>query len=98
MPAVTKPAASVFFRRTERIQVRWPVSAAVDKPEVRVLGRDGVPLELKVTLSELAEEGVMFIAADLNLAPLTAGEYLMEVRGSASGKTESAMLAFRVFR
>ena len=51
-----------------------------------------------MTVSEAVEGGVRYVVADLNLAPLTAGEYLMEVKGTAAGKVESAMLAFRVFR
>ena len=98
LPAVVKPAASVYFRRTERMQIRWPVTGALEQREARVLGRDGVPLALTVSVSDLDDQGTRFVVVDLNLAPLTAGEYLMEVKGSAAGKTESAMLAFRVFR
>ena len=98
LPAVQKPAGSVFFRRTERMQVRWPVAAALDQREARILGRDGVPLELAVAVKDLEEGGRRFLVADLNLAPLTAGEYIIEARGSAGGRTESALLAFRVFR
>ncbi|MBA2258201.1 MAG: VWA domain-containing protein [Acidobacteria bacterium] len=98
LPSVTKPAASVYFRRTERMQIRWPVTAPMTHREARVLGRDGVRLELAVSMSEREEDGARFAVVDLNLAPLTAGEYIMELKGTAAGATESAMLAFRVFR
>lgn len=97
-PTSPRPAASVMFRRTERIRVQWPVSAPVEAREGRLLGRDGVPLELAVTLTEHEDSGTRFVVADLNLAPLTAGEYVIEVKGTASGKTELAMLAIRVGR
>lgn len=97
-PTNPRPAASVQFRRTERIQVRWPVSAATEFREARILGRDGVPLELAVNMREIEETGNRFIAADLNLAPLTAGEYIIEARATVGGKTESAHLAIRVAR
>ena len=97
-PTQPRPAGSVFFRRTERLQVRWPVTGALTSPAARILGRDGVPLELAVTVAERQEEGVRYVVADLNLAPLTAGEYIIEVQGTTAGATESARLAFRVFR
>ena len=98
MPAVMKPAGSIYFRRTERMQVRWPATASLTERNARVLGRDGVPLELAVTVSDREEDGARFVVVELNLAPLTAGEYILELKGSAAEKTEAALLAFRVFR
>ena len=66
--------------------------------EAHVLGRDGVPLELAVSASDLEEAGTRFVVVDLNLAPLTGARYIMELKGTAAGKSEAAMLAFRVFR
>ena len=97
-PAQPRPAGSVYFRRTERMQVRWPATATVAQPTARVLGRDGVPLDLAVTVTEREEAGVRFVVADLNLAPMTAGEYILEVQAAAGNDTVSARLAFRVFR
>ncbi len=74
------------------------MTGAVEERTARLLGRDGVPLELPVALSEVEEGGIKFLVADLNLAPLTAGDYIIEVSGKAGGKTETAMLAFRVGR
>jgi VWFA-related protein len=97
-PSSPRPAGSVQFRRTERIQVRWPVNGSIDSREARVLGRDGVPLELGPALSDREEDGIRFVVADLNLAPLTAGEYIIEVKATAAGKEDSAHLAIRVGR
>ena len=97
-PTNPRPAASVEFRRTERIQIRWPVTAATDSREARILGRDGVPLELTVNMRDLEEAGARFIVADLNLAPLTAGEYIIEARATGGGRSDSAHLAIRVGR
>jgi VWFA-related protein len=97
-PSSPRPAGSVQFRRTERIQVRWPVNGSIDGREARVLGRDGVPLELAPTLSDREEGGIRFVVADLNLAPLTAGEYLIELKATAAGNADSAHLAIRVGR
>ena len=98
-PSQPRPAGSVYFRRTERMQVRWPITGTLTQPTGRILGRDGVPLELALPISEKEEDGVRYVVADLNLAPLTQAEYVLEVQGvGAGGATESARLAFRVFR
>jgi len=98
-PSQPRPAGSVFFRRTERMQVRWPITGTLTQPTGRILGRDGVPLELALPISEKEEDGVRYVVADLNLAPLTQAEYVLEVQGAgAGGVTDSARLAFRVFR
>ena len=98
-PTQPRPAGSVFFRRTERMQVRWPVTGALANPTARVLGRDGVPLELAPAVAEKEEGGMRYVVVDLNLAPLTQAEYVLEVQGATpDGGTSSARLAFRVFR
>lgn len=97
-PSNVRPAASIYFRRTERIQVRWPLTAPIESRAARILGRDGAPLELQVNASELQEAGTTFVVADLNLAPLTAGEYVLEMTATAGGKSESSHLAIRVGR
>ncbi len=97
-PTTPRPAASVEFRRTERIQVRWPLLSPVESTEGRILGRDGVPLELLPKMSTIDEGGAKFVVADLNLAPLTAGEYIIEVAATTAGKSESSHLAIRVGR
>ena len=97
-PTISRPAGSMEFRRTERVQVRWPVTADVQGAEGRILGRDGVPLGLAVAVKPLDEQGVRFLVADLNLAPLTAGEYIIEVSARVSGEAISSQLAIRVGR
>ena len=93
-PNVVRPAASPQFRRTERIQIRWPMLRKVEGPVARVLGRDGKPIDLAVTLSEREEGGIPMLVADFNLAPLTAGEYIIEVRAQDA----VADVAIRVMR
>jgi VWFA-related protein len=97
-PANLRPAGSVQFRRTERLQARWPVTGSASRHEARLLGRDGMPLELAVTTSTREEAGVTYLVADLNLAPLTAGEYVLEMKAEAGGQSSAAHLAFRVGR
>lgn len=97
-PTTPRPAGSAQYRRTERIRVQWPLAGGVEEPIARLLGRDGVPLELQVALSEHEEGGIRFLVANINLAPLTAGDCVIEVSGKTAGTVERAMLAFRVSR
>ncbi len=78
--------------------MQWPLAGVIEEPTARLLGRDGVPLELPVALTEQQQGAIKFLVADLNLAPLTAGDYIIEVTGKTAGKMESAMLAIRVGR
>lgn len=94
LPNVIRPAGSPQFRRTERIQVRWPLLKAAEQPAARVLGRDGKAIDLAVTVAQREEEGIPMLVADLNLAPLTAGDYVIEVRAGDA----SAHVAMRVMR
>lgn len=97
-PTQPRPAASVHFRRTERVRVRWPLAREAESVTARLLGRDGVPLELDIPVRQLQAAGAHGLVVDLNLAPLTAGDYVIEVTASAAGRRESAHLAIRVAR
>lgn len=97
-PNQPRPAGSVYFRRTERLRVRWPLAAPAESVSARLLGRDGKPLDLPVPVRTVDASGARDLVVDLNLAPLTAGEYVIEAAATAGGRTESARLAIRVTR
>ena len=90
------PAAGFQFRRTERVVIEWPLGAPVDRRTARLLGRDGKPLPLEVALSETPGAGLLVV--QLNLAPLTAGDYLVELTAGAGDAEERRLLAIRVVR
>ena len=69
--------AGFHFRRTERIVIEWPVFDDVQTSEVRVLGRDGQPLALPAHAVARTSGDLPVLASDFNLAPLSAGEYLI---------------------
>jgi hypothetical protein len=85
-----RPVADFQFRRNERIRVQWPVRAPLEERTARLLDRRGDPLALPVALTEA--DGVL--TADLNLAPLSEGDYVIEL--SAAQRKE--VVAFRVVR
>jgi hypothetical protein len=65
---------------------------------VRLLGRDGKPLAVPVALTERQRAGRAAFAADLNLAPLTDGEYALELTVGSGDRTERRIVAIRVTR
>jgi VWFA-related protein len=91
-------AADSRFRRTERVHIEWPVFDALDRREARLLSREGQPLAVPVTVTEREVDGVAQVAADLNLAPLTDGDYVIELVIGRGGETQRALVAIRVLR
>lgn len=90
--AALHPVADFLFRRTERLHVEWSTSGPLDTREGRLLDRAGNPLPVQVTLGE--KDGVL--AADVNLAPLGPGDYILEVSVSKGDASTRVKLAIRV--
>ena len=88
--------ADARFRRTERLRLEVPRLSTEGTVTARLLGRDGQPLPLTVALSERATDQVRMIVADLTLAPLAQGEYVLEVTLANGEKKESATYGFRI--
>jgi hypothetical protein len=91
-----QPTADPRFRRTERLRLEVPRLIAEGVVSARLLARDGQPLPLTVNLSERVDERARLIIADLTLAPLAQGEYVVEVTLEHLGKQESATYGFRL--
>jgi hypothetical protein len=92
------PAADFRFRRTERVHVEWARLADLDRRDARLLGRDGRPLAVPVNVTEREADGRASIAADVNLAPLTDGEYAIELTVGSGDRAERQVVAIRVTR
>jgi len=95
-----RAAADFQFRRTERVHVQWVVAGgqAIDSREARLLGRDGKPLAVPVTVSDRDTDGRREIVADLNLAPLTTGDYVIELTAARGSDRDVQMVPLRVIR
>jgi VWFA-related protein len=91
-----RPVADMQFRRTERVHVEWPALKPLDARQARVLGRNGQPLTLNATTTEREVNGATMVAVDINLAPLSAGDYLIELTAGSQGAAETRLMAFRV--
>jgi VWFA-related protein len=98
-PAATsplRPVADLQYRRTERAHLEWFLPGQIDDRSARLLGKNGLPLAVPVTVSERAVDGRARLVADVNLAPLAAGDYLIEVTGVYQGKPFRTLTAIRV--
>ena len=94
--APLQPAAEPQFRRTERLQLQWNIDAPFDGRTARLLGPQAAPLPVPVQVTEQSD-GKMLVA-DLALAPLAAGDYVIEVAATRGAETWTSWYAFRVLR
>jgi hypothetical protein len=96
--APLRPVADFKFFRTERMHVEWPLAKPLDDRIARLLNRRGEPLAVPVALTERTDGARLVLAADLTLAPLADGDYVIEVTASAGAEKIQKLLAFRVVR
>jgi VWFA-related protein len=94
--AALRPAAAFSFRRTERLRVEWPVRQAVASPQARLLDRNGKTLAVPLTVATREAGATTTLTTDLNLAPLSAGDYLIEITVKTGDTTEQQLVAIRV--
>jgi VWFA-related protein len=85
------PTADLRYRRSERIHVEVPSVASA--AAARLLDRTGKALTVPVASATRADtDGSRWTTADLNLAPLAAGDYVLEV----SADSARTLVPFRV--
>jgi VWFA-related protein len=100
-PAATsplRPVADLQYRRTERIHVQWQLSGPIDRQTARLLSRAGQPLAVPVRVSERAVDGRPALTADVNLAPLAAGDYVIELVVGRGADELRTLVGFRVLQ
>ena len=92
------PTADQRFRRTERLRIEIPVGSEGFTGTGRLLTREGQALPLVVTVSTRTDttQTKHFVVAEVALAPLAAGEYVLESSLSKDGKTEIVSYGFRI--
>jgi hypothetical protein len=91
-----QPVADFAFRRTERVHVEWRELKALDARQARFLDRTGKVLPIDVTLTDRVEAGGTTLAADVSLAPLGPGDYLIELTATSGAESIRKLLAIRV--
>ena len=92
------PAASQQYRRTERVHLEWSVTGTIERREGRMIGKNGLPLPVPVRFSDREVTGSPGLAADVNLAPLSAGEDAIEITVGRGDVTEKKLIAIRVLQ
>ncbi len=97
------PAADPRISRTERVRLETPIGPGPrdGKPGAgRVLDRGGLATQVPVSVGERTEEttGRRWITADVNLAPLSPGDYVIEVTIAKEAGEERVLTPIRVVR
>ena len=93
-----RPVADMQFRRTERLHLEWPLSGALDNRTARLLSRRGDALPLPVNLTERTDADHTVLVADLQLAPLSEGDFLVELTAGQGADTTRVLVPFRLIR
>lgn len=90
------PSADPRYRRTERLTLETPVLSPTATMTSRLLNREGQVMAIPVTLSERSDEGRRISVAEVGLAPLAPGEYVIEVTATDGGTTGTVSYAVRI--
>jgi hypothetical protein len=92
------PTADPRFRRTERLRIEVPIAGEGITGTGRLLTREAQPTPLVVTVTTRtdAASAQQFAVGEVALAPLAAGEYVLELSLSKDGKAESVAYGFRI--
>lgn len=92
-----QPAGDLRFRRQERVRVEVPVGGAFTGSTTRLLDRTGKALGIPVApLAPSSSSAAAVTGGELTLAPLAAGDYLLETTIESGGGTEKVLAAFRI--
>jgi VWFA-related protein len=94
--AAPSPIASFRVFRTERLRLEVPLAERAKPGEARLLDRAGKPLGVTVAVSERADAGIRWLVADLNPAPLGAGDYVVELSAERDGRRDVVVTAVRI--
>jgi VWFA-related protein len=92
------PTADLRFRRTDRIRVDVPVLGAFEQVTAEVLDRNGrtLPLALESVRREDTEPSLQWASADLGLAPLAPGDYVVRTAIQQGSNRNETLTAFKV--
>jgi VWFA-related protein len=84
------------FRRQERLKLELAVSGPMTASRIQLLDRAGRPLAVPVAAAERDEAGAKIVSGELALAPLAAGDYLIETSIVNGDTTQKVLSAFRI--
>ena len=91
-----QPTADARFRRGERLRVDVTVAGPAPTVSARLLDRKGQPLAVPVA-TEVRDEAYRRIAsAELAVAPLAFGDYLVELTLQRGSRSDKVLVAVRI--
>lgn len=94
-----EPVGDPVYLRSERVRAEVPASPEMRLTEGRILDRNGNAVELPVTVGERSDpSGQRWLTADVTLAALGAGDFILELSGDVAGAAHKVLTAFRVSR
>ena len=94
-----QPAADFQFGRSERARVELPIGADAKPTSGRLLDKGGVEIKVPVAVSERTDAaGQRWLIADITLAPLGPGDYVVELAAATPGGEQKTLTAIRVTR
>mgnify|MGYP001584429707 FL=1 len=73
------PTADRRVRRTEKLAVQVSMSLPADRASAELLDRNGKPIPLPVAATTVERDAVRWARAELSLAPLAAGDYVIRI-------------------
>lgn len=93
-----QPTADARFRRTERLVAEVPRVDAEAVVAGRLLNSTGQLMQIPVAVGERVDDatGTRTVTAELSLAPLAAGEYVLELTATKGDRTETLTYAIRL--
>jgi len=89
------PTANPQFQRTERVRVDLPLDAT-QPPVAEVLDRTGKTIQVPVKTSVRTENGIAWASAEVTLAPLAPGDYLIRIKAETNGTSQEVITGFRL--
>ena len=87
--------ATPLFRRTDLLRAEVPLAATADAVEASLFDRRGQRMPLPVAGSLRSDDGAWAIA-DLDLAPLAPGDYVLKITVKSGNATRDSLVAFRI--
>lgn len=95
-----QPAANLQFARSDRVRLEVAIAGGDKLGSGRVLDKNGQASSVPVVISERtdATSGQRWLIGDITLAPLGAGDYVVELSATSGATEKKVMTAIRVTR
>jgi hypothetical protein len=91
-----QPTTDTRFRRGERLRVDVTVAGPAPTVSARLLDRKGQPLAVPVATAVRDERYLRLASAELAVAPLAFGDYLVEMTLQRGARSDKVVVAIRI--